>query len=39
MNIDDDLHALSEQEAALTFSHFDHNTAWELGSALRSAAE
>lgn len=39
MNIDDDLHALSEQETALTFSHFDHNTAWELGSALKSAAE
>ena len=39
MNIDDDLHALSEQETTLTFSHFDHNTAWELGSALKSAAE
>lgn len=39
MNIDDDLHALSGQETTLTFSHFDHNTAWELGSALKSAAE
>ncbi|CAI1509144.1 Uncharacterized conserved protein [Serratia quinivorans] len=39
MNIDDDLQALTKQEATLTFSHFDHNTAWELGSALKSAAE
>ncbi|CAI0717090.1 Uncharacterized conserved protein [Serratia entomophila] len=39
MTIDDDLRALSEQEAALTFSHFDHTTAWELGAALKAAAE
>lgn len=39
MNTDDELHALTEQETALTFNHFDHNTAWELGAALKSAAE
>lgn len=39
MNIDDELRALSEQEATLTFSHFDSATAWELGAALKTAAE
>lgn len=39
MNTDDELRALSEQEATLTFSHFDHATAWELGTALKTAAE
>lgn len=39
MNIDDELRALSEQEATLTFSHFDPTTAWELGTALKTAAE
>lgn len=33
MTINDDLHALSEQETALTFSHFNHATAWELDAA------
>lgn len=39
MNIDDELRTLSEQEATLTFSHFDPATAWELGTALKTAAE
>lgn len=39
MTINDDLHALSEQETALTFSHFNHATAWELGAALKAATE
>lgn len=39
MNTDDELRALSEQEATLTFSHFDSATAWELGTALKTAAE
>ncbi|CAI2476578.1 Uncharacterized conserved protein [Serratia ficaria] len=39
MTLDDDLRALSEQEAALTFSHFDHTTAWALGASLKAAAE
>lgn len=39
MNIDDELQALSEQEATLAFTHFDAATAWELGAALKTAAE
>ncbi|WP_337264819.1 MULTISPECIES: heme-degrading domain-containing protein [unclassified Serratia (in: enterobacteria)] len=39
MNIEDDLQALAMQETALTFHHFDHTTAWELGIALKTAAE
>lgn len=39
MNIDDELQALSEQEATLAFTHFDATTAWELGAALKTAAE
>ncbi|VTR16073.1 Uncharacterized conserved protein [Serratia fonticola] len=39
MNIDDELQALATQEADLTFHHFDHTTAWELGVALKNAAE
>ncbi|MGG1984705.1 hypothetical protein ABFY53_26040 [Serratia nematodiphila] len=36
MNIDDELQALSEQEATLAFTHFDAATAWELGAALKT---
>ncbi|CAI0790786.1 Uncharacterized conserved protein [Serratia fonticola] len=39
MNIDDELQALATQEADLTFHHFDHATAWELGVALKNAAD
>ena len=39
MNIDDELQALSEQEATLAFTHFDAATARELGAALKTAAE
>ncbi|MFZ1873409.1 heme-degrading domain-containing protein [Serratia sp. D1N4] len=39
MSIEDDLHALAMQETALTFHHFDHAAAWELGMALKAAAE
>ncbi|VXC86458.1 conserved hypothetical protein [Enterobacterales bacterium 8AC] len=39
MNIEDGLQALAMQETALTFHHFDHTTAWELGIALKTAAE
>lgn len=39
MNIEDDLQALAAQETALTFNHFDHTVAWELGLALKNAAE
>ncbi|HGE8324697.1 TPA: heme-degrading domain-containing protein [Serratia marcescens] len=39
MNIDDELQALSEQETTLAFTHFDAATAWELGAALKTAAE
>ncbi|AHG18405.1 hypothetical protein Z042_01145 [Chania multitudinisentens RB-25] len=39
MNIEDDLQTLAMQETTLTFHHFDHTIAWELGMALKIAAE
>jgi uncharacterized protein (UPF0303 family) len=35
---DPDLASLLADEERLVFPHFDHDTAWELGSAMRSAA-
>jgi uncharacterized protein (UPF0303 family) len=39
ISIDDDLARISLQEDRLRFSRFDANVAWELGVALRQAAE
>ena len=39
MNIADDLARIAEQEAHLRFQKFDAGVAWELGLALREAAE
>ena len=39
MNIDDDLARIAAQEERLRFSRFDPGLAWELGLALKQAAE
>ncbi len=39
MNIDQDLEKIALQEKRLQFTRFDAQTAWELGTALRSAAD
>jgi uncharacterized protein (UPF0303 family) len=39
MTIDQDLDKIALQEKRLQFKHFDSQTAWELGTALRAAAE
>lgn len=36
--LEDDVRKIREQEAALVFPHFDADTAWHLGCALRAAA-
>jgi len=37
-NIDDQLTLVAEQEANLKFNYFDHQVAWEIGSAIREKA-
>lgn len=39
MTIDQDLEKISLQEKLIQFKHFDSNTAWDIGSALKLAAE
>lgn len=36
--VDPDLASLLAEEERLTFPHFDHQTAWDLGSAMRAQA-
>jgi uncharacterized protein (UPF0303 family) len=38
MSMDPDLETLLAEEQRLVFDHFDHRTAWELGSAMRTSA-
>ena len=39
MSIDQDLEKIALQEKHLRFNHFDSHVAWDVGSALKSAAE
>jgi uncharacterized protein (UPF0303 family) len=39
MNIEEDLQCIALQEERLQFTHFDNQTAWDLGSRLRETAE
>jgi len=38
MGLEQDLGRIAEQEAVLVFPHFDADTGWQLGAALRQAA-